>query len=221
MNKICLCITNYKKEEFLERSIRSCLTQIPYELLLEVIVVNDGSKKFDKLKIKKEFPNIKIYNLKKNKGVAYASNIALKNTKSEFYLRVDADDYLSMKSCLILSSVLEANKKIPFVYGDILKINRNSNIKKIKRDNREMLLKHGAGILFRTKQLKKVGGYNSNLKNCEDFDLILKIEKKFGHGFYLPIPYYRYYKTKGKHLTDSKNRKIYYERLKEKYAKYI
>ena len=48
MNKICLCITNYKKEEYLERSIRSCLTQIPYEIILEIIVVNDGSKNFNK-----------------------------------------------------------------------------------------------------------------------------------------------------------------------------
>ena len=155
MNKICLCITNYKKEEYLERSIRSCLTQIPYEIILEIIVVNDGSKNFNKTKIQKEFPSIKILEIKNNKGVSFASNLAIKNTKSEYYLRVDADDYLSMKSCLILSSILEANKNIPFVYGDILKIYENGNIKKIKRDQRDVLLNHGAGIMFRTSQLKK------------------------------------------------------------------
>tara|TARA_B100000941_G_C28460268_1_gene530326 strand:- start:347 stop:1012 length:666 start_codon:yes stop_codon:yes gene_type:complete len=221
MNKICLCITNYKKEEYLERSIRSCLTQIPYEIILEIIVVNDGSKNFNKTKIQKEFPSIKILEIKNNKGVSFASNLAIKNTKSEYYLRVDADDYLSMKSCLILSSILEANKNIPFVYGDILKIYENGNIKKIKRDQRDVLLNHGAGIMFRTSQLKKIKGYNIKLKNCEDFDLILRVEKKYGKGFYVPIPYYRYYKTTGEHLTSSKNRNYYLKRMKIKYAKYL
>jgi glycosyltransferase involved in cell wall biosynthesis len=50
MKKICLCITNYHKEEFLERSIRSCVSQIPYDVSIEVIVVNDGSKRFNKKK---------------------------------------------------------------------------------------------------------------------------------------------------------------------------
>lgn len=65
MKKICLCITNYNKEKYLDRAIRSCLSQIPFEILIEIIVVNDGSKKFNKVKIKKEFPEIKIIDLKK------------------------------------------------------------------------------------------------------------------------------------------------------------
>ena len=46
-------------------------------------------------------------------------------------MRVDADDYISMKSSIILSSFLSENKKIPYVYGDILLFDKNFNSKKI------------------------------------------------------------------------------------------
>ncbi len=221
LKKIILCITNYKKEKFLDRAIRSCESQIPNGLEIKTIVVNDGSKKFNKKAFLKEFPNIKIIDYKKNKGVSYASNKALYSMDSDYYMRVDADDYISMKTCILLSSILNENKKIPFIYGDMLQIDKNFDIKKISRSNRNFLLEHGAGIMFRTKFLKSIKGYDKKIKNCEDFDLILRLEKKFGKGFYLPIPYYKYYKQSSKHLSDSKNRNYYLNKLKKKYFNYI
>ena len=221
MKKILLCITNYKKEEYLERAIRSCLSQIPNGLLIQTIVVNDGSHNFNKKKILKEFPEVKIIDYKNNKGVSYASNIALFSENSEYFMRVDADDYISMKSCLILSSILTDNINIPFVYGDILLINKDHNIKRISRSKKDILLEHGAGIMFRTNFLKSIKGYDVNIMNCEDFDLIIRIEKKYGKGFYLPISYYKYYKQGEKHLSNAKNRKFFLQKLKKKYEKYL
>ena len=136
-------------------------------------------------------------------------------------MRVDADDYIGMKTCIVLSSILNENDKIPYIYGDILHINKQYNIKKISRKERNLLLEHGAGIMFRTKFLKKVGGYDEKIKNCEDFDLILRLEKKYGKGFYVPLPYYKYYKQSSKHLSNSKNRAFYFNKLKKKYSDYI
>ena len=48
---------------------------------------------------------------------------------SDYYMRVDADDYISMKTCILLSSILNENKKIPFIYGDMLQIDKNFDIK--------------------------------------------------------------------------------------------
>ena len=221
MKKICLCITNYNKEIFLDRSIRSCLSQIQNELYIEIILVNDGSVNFNKNKILREFSNIKILSYKKNRGVSYASNLSLKATNADYFMRVDADDYISVKTCLVLSEILNDNHDIPFVYGDILKIKKDGIISKLKRDNKKNLLSHGAGIMFRTKFLKKINGYNENLRNCEDFDLILRMQIKYGSGYYLPIAYYRYYDTNSSHLSKSANRKEYETFLKKKYAKYL
>ena len=48
LKKITLCITNYQKEKFLDRAIRSCESQISNGLEINTIVVNDGSKKFNR-----------------------------------------------------------------------------------------------------------------------------------------------------------------------------
>ena len=219
--KITLCITNFKKEKYLDRAIRSCESQLSNSLEINTVVVNDGSPNFNKKIISKEFPNIKIIDYKKNKGVSFASNEGLYNIASDYYMRVDADDVIGIKTCMILSSILEENSQIPYVYGDILKFDKNFSIKKIIRKERNLLLEHGAGIMFRSKYLKKIGGYDQKIKNCEDFDLIIRLEKKFGKGFYLPIAYYKYYKQTRKHLSNSKNRKYYFKKIKEKYLKYI
>jgi len=221
MKKICLCITNYNKEAFLERSIRSCLSQIQNEFNIEVMVINDGSKKFNEKKIRREFPDVRILSYKKNKGVAFASNLALKKTKADYFMRVDADDFIGIKSSLILSEILNENLKIPFVYGDIIKIFANGFTKRLKRDSKIILLEHGAGILFRTKLLKSIKGYKEKLRNCEDFDLISRMEIKYGEGFYIPVGYYRYYMTHGSHLSKLNDRKKYIDMLKKKYEKYL
>jgi glycosyltransferase involved in cell wall biosynthesis len=221
MKKICLCITNYNKEYFLERAIRSCLSQIQNEFQVELIVVNDGSKKFKAKQIIKEFTNIKVLTYKRNKGVSFASNLALKSTNADYFMRVDADDYISVKTSLLLSEILNHNPKIPFVYGDILKIQNNGINKRLRRNNRKILLQHGAGVMFRTKYLKNIKGYNKNLRNCEDFDLILRMQMKYGEGYHIPIAYYRYYVTNSAHLSKSPSRKKYLYLLKKKYAKYL
>ena len=218
---ITLCITNYNKEKFLDRAIRSCEAQLEQNFIIEVILVNDGSKNFKRKKYFLEYPNIKILDCKINRGVSYASNLAINSTNSDYFMRVDGDDYLSIRASLILTTFLENNKNYPFVYGDILKIEKKKLNKIIKRDKLENLLQYGAGVMFRTKILKKIKGYNPNIKNCEDYDLVARIIKKFGHGLYLPFPYYKYYKTNMTHLTNLKSRSKSIETIKKKYEKYL
>ena len=150
-------------------------------------------------------------------GVSHASNKGIKSSTSDYFMRVDADDFLSIRACLILITFLEENPKYPFAYGDIKKILNYGTGTIIKRNNLKNLLEYGAGVMFRTDILKKVKGYNEKLRNCEDYDLIARIIEKFGDGLYLPISYYRYYKTNTSHLTSKKSRKKLKEKLKKKY----
>lgn len=215
---VCLCITNYNKEKSLDRAIRSCQSQIQQNFNLDIILVNDGSKQFNKKIFLSEYDNINIISYKKNKGVSYASNLALKNTNADYFMRVDADDYLSIRACLLLTSILDNNPKYPFAYGDLIKIEKFGNNKIISRKKKFQLLEYGAGVMFRTKILKKLNGYNVKLKNCEDFDLISRIMKKYGNGFYFPVSYYRYYKNENNHLTNKKNRLLIKKKLIKKYV---
>jgi glycosyltransferase involved in cell wall biosynthesis len=218
---ICICITNYKKEKFIDRAIRSAESQLQQNFNIEIIVVNDGSKKFNKEKFSLEYPYIKIIDYKKNKGVSYASNRAIFYCNSEYFMRVDADDYLSIRACIVLITFFDYNSNYPFIYGDITKINNHNKDTIIKRDKLENLLEHGAGVLFKTSILKKLKGYDEKIKNCEDYDLLARIIRKYGKGLYVPFSYYRYYKTNLDHLTKNKNRKKLLKKIKKKYDKYL
>ena len=71
--------------------------------------------------------------------------------------------------------------------------------------------------MFRTEVLKKIGGYNETMRNCEDYDLLARFHLKRKKGFYLPVPLYRYY-IHGKNITLKKERKMMEKKVREKYG---
>ena len=71
----------------------------------------------------------------------------------------------------------------------------------------------GAGILFRTELIKKVGNYNINFREAEDHELILRLNK-ICKGYYLPLPLYRYYIHEN-NISKSGNRKKYINLIKK------
>ncbi len=192
--RISIVITNYNKGKFIDRAIRSCLSQLVIQRIIEVIVVDDCSTD-NSMQILEEFSSsIKIIKNSKNRGVSYASNVGLSHSNGDYWMRVDADDYLSINACEIMSSILDSNREISYVYADHYRINVNGfKESRIHLNNRKALYEHGAGVLMRTEMLRSIGGYDENLRNCEDYDLLYRINKSGYKGFYLPIPLYRYY----------------------------
>ena len=207
--KFSLVITNYNRAEFLGRAIRSCLMQLVLHQRVEVLVVDDGSTD-NSLKVLQEFSHdIKMFALKVNSGVATASNTGLKHATGKYWMRVDADDYLSMYSCAFMGAVLDNNDEVGFVYGDHFRLDVGAENKtRVSLADDEMLFEHGAGVLFRTDLLKSVGGYDEKLRNCEDRDLLYRLKNAGVVGHHIPVPLYRYY-IHGKNISRSMDRDKY------------
>lgn len=212
-----IVITNYNREKYLDRAIRSCLNQLLIKKTVEVILVDDCSTD-NSNNIYQEFKkNIKIIELKKNAGVANASNKGLKKSTGRYWMRVDSDDYLSMHACSIMGMILDTNHQFDYVYCDHVRVSRLGRLQKnVKLDSEEKIYKHGAGILFRKSVLDKIGGYDIKLKNAEDYDLLVRLKKIKSRGFHLPIPLYRYY-IHGKNISRNKNRNFYINLIKKRY----
>lgn len=91
--KVSIIVPIYNKEKYLEKCIKSILTQSHRNI--EIILVDDGStdgslricKKYEKDK------RVKIFH-QENKGVSSARNVGLKNMTGERVIFVDADDYI-------------------------------------------------------------------------------------------------------------------------------
>ena len=218
MVDLSLVILNYNNSLFIDRAIRSCLLQVIFRKNIEVIVVDDNST--DKsLKVLNEFSKeIKVILNKSNKGVGYSSNKAMKASKGKYWMRVDADDFLNLNACNFMLSILEQNDNYDYVYSDHYRVDIDGlKIDKIKIDSKLKLYRHGAGILFRTDIIKKIGGYNEELRNCEDFDLLCRMDKENIKGYYLPIALYRYY-IHGRNITLSDERKRMEAIMRKKYG---
>ena len=184
MKKISVIIPCYNAGFSLLRTVNSLRFQTYQNF--EIIIVNDGSTNKLTLNILKELnkQSIKIIN-KKNKGLASARNTGVVNSKSEYIFFLDSDDWLDNKAIEKFNNFLNNNKKISYVYSNIVNKNENNAILKKNYNFFEQLFTNQIpySILIRRKDLLNVGLYDENmLMGFEDWDLNIRLGKKNYHG---------------------------------------
>lgn len=85
-------IPHYNSPRLLVRMLKS----IPERDDIQVIVVDDGSKKENVAELKLlQHKNLELILLEENKGGGYARNIGLQHAIGKWFISVDADDYFS------------------------------------------------------------------------------------------------------------------------------
>lgn len=164
---ISVYITNSNYGKYLEKSIQSVLKQT-YKFI-EIIIIDDASTDNSKKILKKYKTNTKItiiYN-KKKKGLIRSSNIAIRATNGDFFLRLDADDYLHQNAIKEMYQNIKKSSDIALVFCDFynfkdgLKNFSRYSYKNKKNCNINDNPAHGACSLINKRIFKKVGGYNN------------------------------------------------------------
>lgn len=206
---ITVYITNYNYGTYIKKAINSVLNQ-SYENI-DLIIIDDASTDSSKKIIKKyekyNFARI-IYN-KTKKGLIKSSNIAVRASKGEFVLRLDADDYLN-KNCLrILYNKIKKNNNVAMVYSDYYEIDNNNNIllkqKQIDINSKNNLKDRpvlAACCLVRKSSLFSVNLYDEKFSRQDGYDLWYKLITDFNFK-YVPKPLF-YYRKHQNNLTSNK-----------------
>ena len=183
---VSIIITNYNYSKYISRAVRSCLNQ--HHVNHEVIVVDDCStdNSIDVLHPFKE--QIKIVSTDTNSGVAAAANLGVQNSKGQFFIRVDADDYVNSDMCYIMKAYLEANHDAFCVSCDYVLVDNFENMIERKYAEKDNI---SCGIMYQTDLFLRMGGYNSEMRHREEEELRkrLGVDYKIHH---LEIPFYRY-----------------------------
>lgn len=205
--EISVIIPVHNCEKYIERALRSALTQSFPKKEYEIIVVDDGSTDSTK-KILNTFKDmVRVITFKKNKGLSYARNYAIKNALGKFVICLDADDYVSRDLLQIERLFLTNNHHIDAVSCDYFVVN----------DNEDFVERHNAaenpiacGIMFYKDKLVKVGLYDETFLVLEDLDLRKRYLEKF-NIYNIPLPLYRY-RNHGASLTKKRDHMEYYKR---------
>lgn len=91
---ISIIMPVYNAQKYLDRSIKSVITQTYKEI--ELIIVNDGSTD-NSMEICKKYASqdkrIKVYT-QENKGVSAARNLGIEMASGEYLMFIDSDDYI-------------------------------------------------------------------------------------------------------------------------------
>lgn len=200
MNLVCVGISFYNTEKYLDYAIRSVLNQTytGWELLL----VNDGSTDSSLLLARQyeDDARIKIISDGQNKGLVYRLNQLVGLNKCKYFVRMDADDIMHPERLEKQFKYLEQHPKTDVVgswaysidiYNQIYGILKN----KIQPDSIEDVFKHVCFIhpsIMGRRNWFIDNPYNSRYVRVEDMELWCRtIEKSNFYNLPEPLLYYR------------------------------
>lgn len=240
-HEISIIILNYKSKHYLKNNLASIYDKIIPQISCEIIVVNNDEKE-NVEEIKKELPNIKIVDHKKNIGFGAANNLGVKIAESRylFFLNPDCeiisdnirkviDEFESYKNIGIVGSQLlgdggnvqkwSAGAEISLF--NILKNNLGvSKSQKIwqSRNLIEADWVAGTAMFIKKELFEKIGGFDGQFfMYFEDVDLCKRIKKTGKKVIYLPA--FQVLHKSGRSYRDKKIQKKHYYDSQEYYFK--
>tara|TARA_Y100000768_G_scaffold388975_1_gene389552 strand:- start:4616 stop:5245 length:630 start_codon:yes stop_codon:yes gene_type:complete len=163
--------------------LKKCLSSVlknDLTRVIEIIIIDDSSTdKSLKLIEKLKKSNKKIRSLKvKYKNLSKTLNYAIRTVKTEWLLKIDADDYISQN---MIKEFVRHWINCDFILGNVCLFNKNK-INKKKQVIKTNFLKFffhpiGSGNLYKKKLWQTIGGYNESNKFKDDVYFWIKILK--------------------------------------------
>lgn len=197
---ISVVIPLYNAEKYIERTLMSVLGQSLQPD--EILIVNDGSTDSgvsvaEHILESSRFKNYKIISTL-NKGHASAANTGVAYATCDYVALLDSDDTWDKEKLLKVSTFIESNDSIDIIFSRFISIDEHDQKYHIQNLKQEFhsekfwsrLITEGnivygsnSAVVIRRDCFLQVGGYDVNLKACEDWDLWIRLAKKFNFAF--------------------------------------
>ncbi|MBC7825551.1 MAG: glycosyltransferase family 2 protein [Candidatus Parcubacteria bacterium] len=207
MSIVSVCIPTFNRKELLAIAIDSVLQQTYQDF--ELIVCDDGSTDGTS-NLMAQFTDRRIHYLRHPQNIGKSNNMisGFQAATGQYFIKFDDDDRLTPSFLEKTSQLLNKHPHIDFVGTDHWVIDSNTirnesltqfNSQKWGRSQlpqglvKDLLevtfvkqsLQIGA-TLFRREVLTEVGYMRSNIQNCEDNDLLVRLALAGKQAYYLP-----------------------------------
>jgi len=196
--KVTVYIPSKNYSQFLEQAISSILLQTFKDWNL--ILIDDGSTdaSFEIMQRFSKDRRVSVHQLP-GLGLPAVANFALNMAESDYFVRLDGDDYMNEHALEILISAMDQNLDLDFIFPDYYEVDDEGRLLSLQTrgeisnfDHYRGLPPHGACTLWRTNSLKSLGGYREDLKGQDGLDVWIKENKKERFkNVSLPLFYYR------------------------------
>jgi glycosyltransferase involved in cell wall biosynthesis len=190
---VSVVIPCFNGEAFLKATIESALAQ-SYPRV-EIIVVDDGSTDRSG-EIAQSFPVRYLH--QPNRGLTPSRNLGIQESRGSYLVFLDADDRLMPEAIEAGLRVLARHPECALTVGDHLFVAEdgsylaNSQKTFLPAGHYEALLKSNyfemiSSILFRRSIFDQVGGFDTELRVAEDYDLYLRIARDHAVCFHRAV----------------------------------
>ncbi len=179
---VSVVIPAYNCEKTIEKSLDSVLQQTKYDLVKEIIIVNDGSSDSTDVVIRKYIENhandLFIYLQHENHGVSYTRNRGIKEAKGDWIALLDSDDLWKPTKLERQFEVIKSNSKIKFI-GSVPKLKLIVSEKKglYKLNARELCIRNMPpvpSIVFHRETGIQLGLFDEKMRYGEDINFFQK-----------------------------------------------
>lgn len=180
--EISICIPTYNRKEYLEETLKSIFAQTYSDY--EIVIVDDGSTDGTEQMLKKAGYTVR-YHWQKNSGDATARNKLIELAQGRYITFIDSDDLLIPDAVERMAEIIKREPDDVVVYGSYIGIDeRGSETKKSRRKLYsghvtqylfQDIFIHSCGSMFPRQVLDSMGGFDTGLRVCSDYDLWLRL----------------------------------------------
>lgn len=187
--KITIVTPSYNQGEFLEETIRFVLLQ-NYDNF-EFLIIDGGSSDNSIEIIKKYEPWIKYWVSEKDNGQTNAINKGWKHATGDIIAYLNSDDIYCEGTFHIVANYFMNNPEIDMIYGDIIHIDKESNVIEYKKSGKIDTEKYLSTqfylpqptVFFRKKILDEIGYLDEQFHLAMDLDYWVRILHKYDIGY--------------------------------------
>ncbi|SFN30398.1 Peptidoglycan biosynthesis protein MviN/MurJ, putative lipid II flippase [Formivibrio citricus] len=203
LNKVCVIIPCYRDSATLARALDSVRAQThPVD---EIIVVNDNSPETEAIEaVLQAYPEVTYVKNPENVGLAATRNNGVRVAKSEIISFLDADDELHPQkiefqlrklcdkgavACRVAKTTINTRPPVNLYSAKKIRTVKVNHTKRMRFGNHLT----GASMMLEKSLFMSLGGYDANLRSCEDFDLWFRLLDAGVEVVDIQLPLYFYY----------------------------
>ena len=184
-NLVSVVITCYNQGRFLAEAVESVLCQT-YQSF-ETLVIDDGSTD-DTAEVSRRYRGVR-YVWQPNMGLSAARNRGVQEGRGDFFVFLDADDRFLPTALGTGVRALIEHPECAFAFGDYRDVAHDGTL--ILEPTRLHLngeyylallrgncIEMHATVIYRRAVFEFIGGFDTSLRACEDYDLFLRVSRQ-------------------------------------------